>query len=131
MPKIAAWFGARRDRGRSYTKATRQRARRVEAAAAEAAGYDAPLFAPDIVRPAAANLYTQIQAAWSRDDRIALRGLVAPALLTEWERRLDDLRRKGWSNRIEVVEPPVVQYVGLNNHGGDGEDSVTVRIDAR
>jgi predicted lipid-binding transport protein (Tim44 family) len=131
MPKIAAWFTARRDRGRARTRTTTRRSRRVEAAAAEAASDDDPLFAPDIVRPAAANLFTQIQAAWSRDDRIALRGLVAPSLLAEWERRLDDLRSKGWTNHIEVLDPPVIQYVALNNRGDDGENSVTVRIDAR
>ena len=130
-PKARAWSEARRNRGRSSKKATAKRSRRVELAAAEAASDDDPLFAPDIVRPAAANLFTQIQAAWSRDDRIALRGLVAPELLQEWERRLDDLRSKGWTNTVEVLEPPVVQYVGLKNRRGAGQDEVTVRIDAR
>ena len=129
-PKVRAWFAARRTQGRANRRATAKRQRRVELAAAEAANDDDPLFAPDIVRPAAANLFTQIQAAWSRDDRIALRGLVAPELLEEWERRLDDLRSKGWTNTVEVLDPPVVQYVGLKNRG-HGPDEVTVRIDAR
>ncbi len=130
LPKLRASMDARRERGREHRRSTAKRSRRVELAAAEASEED-PAFAPDAVRHAAENLYTSIQAAWTRDDRIALRGIVAPSLLTEWERRLDDLRSRGWSNHVEVLEPPQVQYVGLQNRGDAAEDQVTVRIDAR
>jgi predicted lipid-binding transport protein (Tim44 family) len=129
-PKVKAWMQAQRERGRASKRTTAKRRRRVELAAAEASEDD-PVFAPDSVRLAAENLYTSIQSAWTRDDRIALRGMVASRLLAEWERRLDDLRDRGWSNHVEVLEPPQVQYVGLRNRGGSAEDQVTVRIDAR
>jgi predicted lipid-binding transport protein (Tim44 family) len=103
----------------------------VELAAGVAANDDDPAFAPDAVKHAAENLFTSIQGAWTRDDRIALRGLVAPGLLQEWERRLDDFRSRGWSNHVEVLAPPEVQYVGLANRGKQDSDQVTVRIDAR
>ena len=35
-----------------------------------------------------------IQKAWDADDRIRLRGLVGPDLMTEWERRLDDFAER-------------------------------------
>ena len=129
LPRLRASMEARREHGREHRRSTAKRSRRVELAAAEASEED-PAFAPEAVREAAESLYASIQSAWTRDDRIALRGIVAPSLLAEWERRLDDLRARGWSNHVEVLEPPQVQYVGLQNRG-DAEDQVTVRIDAR
>ena len=93
--------------------------RRVEAAAAEAAEDDAA-FAPDAVKANAAALFKQIQAAWDRGDRARLATLVGPDLLTEWERRLDDLDRRGWRNRVQIIGEPTVEYVGLN-HRGDAQ----------
>ena len=62
-------------------------------AAAEAAEEDQS-FAPDVVRPAAAKLFMDIQSAWDSADRVA-RAARAPDLLAEWERRLDDFDRHG------------------------------------
>ncbi len=98
-----------------------QRERKVELAAAEAAEDD-PAFAPDVVRPAAAQLFLDIQKAWDARDRIRLRALVAPELLGEWERRLDDFDRKGWHNRVQPMGEPRVEYVGLRNTGDDRTD---------
>jgi predicted lipid-binding transport protein (Tim44 family) len=107
-----------------------ERQRRVTAAAAEAAEDD-PEFAADLVKPAAATLFNQIQTAWDAGDRIKLRRLVAPDLLSEWERRLDDLARRGWRNRVEVLDEPIVEYVGLSHRGDAKTDRVTVRIEAK
>jgi predicted lipid-binding transport protein (Tim44 family) len=134
-PKFREAAAAREQRGRARTRETRRRERKVELAAAEAADED-PVFGPASVRTAAAELFTNIQLAWSGDDRIALRGLVAPGLLAEWERRLDDFRGKGWRNHVEPLAPPTVEYVGLAR-AGDGPqdiatpDRVVVRIEAR
>lgn len=106
-----------------------QRERRVELAAAEAAEDD-PAFAPDAVRTAAAELFRQIEAAWDAGDRSKLRQLVAPDLMTEWNRRLDDFAARGWHNRVQPLEPPKVDYVGLSR-GEGSEGSVVVRIQAR
>jgi predicted lipid-binding transport protein (Tim44 family) len=57
--------------------------------------------------------------------------LVAPALLGEWERRLDDFERRGWRNRVQPLGQPKVEYVGLVNRPGEDEDRVTVRIEGR
>jgi predicted lipid-binding transport protein (Tim44 family) len=106
------------------------RERRVELAAAEAAESD-PEFAADAVRSAGGRLFCDIQSAWDADDRIRLRNLVAPDLLNEWERRLDDYSRRGWRNHVEVLGDPVIELVGLTHHGDADTDRVVVRIDAR
>jgi predicted lipid-binding transport protein (Tim44 family) len=69
----------------------------------------------------------QIQSAWDRGDRTALGQAVAPDLLTEWERRLDDLDRRGWHNHVAVLGEPTVEYVGLDVTAA----RATVRIEAR
>jgi predicted lipid-binding transport protein (Tim44 family) len=107
-----------------------ERERRVELAAAEAADED-PDFDPDTVRRTAKRLFLDIQHAWDADDRIRLRGLVGPDLLAEWERRLDDFSRRGWSNHVEPIGEPTVEYVGLNRQGDASTDRIVVRIDAR
>jgi predicted lipid-binding transport protein (Tim44 family) len=119
--------------GSSGTKARRRvakRQRRVEMAAAVAAEED-EAFAPHVVKPAAARLFEQIQAAWSAADRAALARVISPDLLVEWERRLSDLERRGWRNRVEVLGEPTVEYVGLAHHGDTDTDRVTVRIEAK
>src|SRR5881227_2140120 len=95
VPRARAFHTARQDSGRGQRRKTAQRERRVELAAAEAAEED-PAFAPDSVKPAAAELFTRIQHAWDAGDRAALKRLVAPDLEAEWERRLDDFERRGW-----------------------------------
>jgi predicted lipid-binding transport protein (Tim44 family) len=120
-------------RGGTATQSRRrmaERQRRVTAAAAEAAEDD-PEFAADVVKPAATNLFKQVQAAWDAGDRTRLCTLVAPDLLTEWERRLDDLDRRGWHNHVQVLGEPIVEYVGLNHRGDAKTDRVTVRIEAK
>lgn len=125
----ARGFGKTGGKGRAARRRTAVRERRVELAAAEAAEYD-PVFAPDLVKPAAAHLFTEIQAAWDAGDRRALARLVGPALLAEWERRLDDFQRRGWHNRVKPVGEPRVEYVGLT-HRDDERDRVVVRIEAK
>ncbi len=60
-----------------------------------------------------------------------MRGLVAPDLLVEWERRLDDFQRRGWTNHVTPLGEPKVEYVGLTRTGDHDTDRVVVRIDAR
>jgi predicted lipid-binding transport protein (Tim44 family) len=137
LPWLRANVDARRQRGSAHRRETRRRERRVELAAAEAAeDSENPMFDPEHVRAAAGALFNQIQFAWDADDRIRLRGLIAPKLLEEWERRLDEFDRQGWRNRIEPLGEPTVEYVGLRQGGGRGDaddagDRVVVRIDAR
>jgi predicted lipid-binding transport protein (Tim44 family) len=130
MPKIQAWFAERAARRSGGRKRRSDRERKVELAAAEAADDD-PEFAPDQVRATARSLFMEIQKAWDADDRIHLRGLVAPDLLAEWERRLDDFRGRGWRNHVEPLGEPVIEYVGLTHKGDRDADRVVVRIDAR
>jgi len=129
-PRVQAFWAAQESQGRAARRPTSKRQRRVELAAAEAAEDD-PAFAPDVVKPAAARLFADIQSAWDAADRIRLEGLVAPSLLTEWERRLDDFRRRGWRNRVKLLGAPRVEYVGLTHRGDAAGDRVVVRIEAR
>ena len=93
-------FGAARLR-----KRRRERAARVQLAAAEAADDDA-YFAPDAVKAEAAALHREIVAAWTARDRAALARQLGPDLLAEWVRRLDDFDRKGWHNVCEIRRGP-------------------------
>ncbi len=129
LPRIVIWWRGRRAAGPAARRQIRRRQRRVELAAAEAADDD-PAFAPDAVRAAAAELFGAVQRAWDNGDRIALRGLVAPKLLAEWEQRLDDFDRRGWHNRVQVRGEPHIDLVGLRRSDGDGDGRVTVRVEA-
>lgn len=136
LPRLTEWWASRaeshaphaRTRGTGRTRSSRER--RVELAAAEAADTD-PAFDADTVRSAAAQLFVDVQAAWDADNRIALRSLVAPELLAEWERRLDDFERRGWHNRVQPLGEPGIELVGLSHTGDPDSDHVVVRVDAR
>ncbi|HYB28208.1 MAG TPA: Tim44-like domain-containing protein [Solirubrobacteraceae bacterium] len=129
MPQAQRSWSAKGSSGTAQRRRVAKRQRRVEMAAAVAADEDAA-FAPDAVKANATALFKQVQAAWTAGDRTKLARLVAPDLLVEWERRLDDLNRRGWTNHIEVLGEPTVEYVGLARRGEDG-DSVTIRIEAK
>jgi predicted lipid-binding transport protein (Tim44 family) len=130
LPRLVRWWRGQQTAGAASRRRTAARERRVELSAAEAAEED-PAFSPDQVRSQAGNLFADIQSAWDVGDRVRLRGLVAPELLSEWERRLDDFDRKGWRNRVQVIGEPSIEYVGLTNRAGDQADRVVVRIEAR
>jgi len=130
LPKLQAWWAERAaQRGGGHHK-TSKRERRVELAAAEAAEED-PDFAPDRIRAAGRQLFFDIEKAWDTGDRFAMRGLVGPDLLVEWERRLDDFDGRGWHNHVEPIGEPSVEYVGLRRTGDADTDHVVVKIDAR
>ena len=122
---VATAFGVRRMRKR---RAARERA--VELASAEAADDDSA-FAADEVRGEAAALLHLIVEAWTARDRDRLRQMLAPDLMVEWERRLDDFDRKGWRNVCQILEGPKVEYLGLVNRSDDADDRVTVRVESR
>jgi predicted lipid-binding transport protein (Tim44 family) len=114
-------------RVRRYNKRRRAHQRKVELAAAEAAGDD-EAFAPDAVRAEAERIFRAAQDAWNARDDARLASLLVPDLHTEWRRRLDDFARKGWHNRVDVVSCDEVEYLGLTNREGHADDRVTVRI---
>ena len=120
---LRAWLG-----GRGRARAEREQATRL--AAAEAA-QDDPLFDPELVQQRAATLFVSIQRAWSADAVEDLRRWVGPELMVEWEARLADFRRKGWRNRVDVLDGPGVHYVGVTNRAGDAEDRAVVLLRAR
>jgi predicted lipid-binding transport protein (Tim44 family) len=130
MPNASRSWSARNGSGPKAKRRVAERQRRVQAAAAEAAEDDAA-FAADAVKANATALFKQVQTAWDRGDRAALSRLVAPDLLAEWSRRLDDLDRRGWRNRVQVIGEPNVEYVGLNHKGDAKNDTVTVRVEAK
>jgi predicted lipid-binding transport protein (Tim44 family) len=130
LPHMQASYATRAGARSGGRHRTSNRERRVELAAAEAAEDD-PEFAPDAVRKTARDLFVEIQKAWDAEDRVHLRGLVAPDLLAEWERRLDDFDRRGWRNHVEPIGEPRIEYVGLNHKGDRENDRVVVKIDAR
>jgi predicted lipid-binding transport protein (Tim44 family) len=131
-PSFMAYWGAHQRQGRAHRRESHKRERRVELAAAEAEDEN-PIFGPAAVREAGAQLFADIQSAWSADNRMTLRGLITPELLTEWERRLDDFERKGWRNIVEPSGPPKVEYIGLvrRERGHEDLDRVVIRIEAK
>jgi predicted lipid-binding transport protein (Tim44 family) len=129
VPQAPRFWSAHSSAGPKARRRTAQRQRRVEMAAAVAADEDAS-FAPDAVKANTSALFKQIQTAWTAGDRTKLSRLVAPDLLVEWERRLDDMDRRGWRNHVEVLGEPNVEYVGLSRRG-DQSDCVTCRIEAK
>jgi predicted lipid-binding transport protein (Tim44 family) len=130
VPKLQAWWAERAAQRSGGNHKTSERERRVELAAAEAADED-PDFAPERVRADARTLFLDIEKAWDSGDRFAMHSLVAPDLLVEWERRLDDFDSRGWHNHVEPLGEPVVEYVGLRRTGDAATDRVVVKIDAR
>jgi predicted lipid-binding transport protein (Tim44 family) len=130
LPKLQAWWAERAAQRSGGSRKTSKRERRVELAAAEAAEED-PDFAPDRVRAAGRQLFLDIEKAWDTGDRFAMRGLVGPDLLVEWERRLDDFEGRGWHNHVEPIGEPSVEYVALRRTGNADTDHVVVKIDAR
>jgi predicted lipid-binding transport protein (Tim44 family) len=130
LPKLQAWWAERAAQRTGGRRKSSERERRVELAAAEAADED-PDFAPDHVRAAGAKLFMDIEQAWDTGDRFAMRALVSPDLLVEWERRLDDFQSRGWQNHVEPIGEPSVEYVGLKRTGDAETDHVVVKIDAR
>jgi len=113
-----------------YRRKLRERDRAVRTASAEAAEDDS-YFASDELERHALALFRAAQMAWDARDRQGLARLVGPDLLVEWERRLDDFDRKGWHNRVEVLEEPTVLYVGITNREDDHQDRAVVRIEAK
>ena len=109
LPRVLRWWQGQQSAGVASRRRVAARERRVELAAAEAAEED-EVFAPERVRSQAARLFVEIQSAWDAGDRVRLRGLVAPELLAEWERRLDDFDRKGWRNRVRPLGEPSIEY---------------------
>ncbi len=107
----------------------RERVRQIELASAEAADDD-EAFSADVVNQQAGDLFLAVQAAWDKRDRDGLRRLVGKDLMVEWERRLNDFDRKGWHNRVQVENRPLVEYVGMVNRADDEDDRVVVRIEA-
>ena len=130
LPKMQAAAATRAAQRTPGPHKASKRERRVELAAAEAADED-PDFGPERVRANAKELFLAIQSAWGRSDRQTLRALVAPDLLVEWERRLDDFDRKGWHNHTEPIGEPGIEYVNLHRTGNETTDRVVVKIDAR
>ena len=129
-PNAGRFWAARNSSGPKARRRVAERDRRVATAAAEAAEDDAA-FAADAVKANATALFKQVQATWDRGDRARLSQLVGPDLLKEWDRRLDDMERRGWRNRVQIIGEPNIEYVGLNHRGDEATDTVTVRIDAR
>ena len=132
FPSALRFWEFRAQQGHAHRRESRRRERRVELAAAEAEDEN-PIFGPAAVREAATQLFADIQSAWSADNRVALRGLITPELMVEWERRLDDFQRRGWRNIVEPAGPPKVEYIGLmrRERGHEELDRVVVRVEAK
>src|SRR5262245_1680245 len=121
---FGTWLAQRRLRRMRAERADRVRTASVEAA------QDDPAFASETVEGGCAALFRDIQAAWDADDLAQPGAMVGDALMVGWRGRRDDCRRKGWRNRVRVIDGPEVQYVGLVNREQDSEDRVVVHVAA-
>lgn len=116
----------------SVRYARRRRERREEVARVSlAAAQDDEAFHPEMVGRWADYLFREAQSAWDAVDRERLAAIVGDDLLVEWKRRLDDFDAKGWHNRVEVLGPVQVEYLGLANRSHDSDDRAVVRIEAK
>ncbi len=115
-------------RDRTTNRARTERRRAIATASATAAGDD-PYFDQAAVLTGAERLFRRVQSAWQARDVELLKTMVAPDLIVEWKRRLDDFARRGWVNHIEIHDL-VVEYVGLVNRDDDDDDRVVVRVAA-
>jgi predicted lipid-binding transport protein (Tim44 family) len=116
----------------SVRYARRRRERREEVARVSlAAAEDDDAFHPEMVRRWADYLFREAQSAWDAVDRDRLAAIVGEDLLVEWKRRLDDFDAKGWHNRVQVIGPVQVEYLGLVNRSQDSDDRAVVRIEAK
>lgn len=115
-------------RDKSTKQARKRRAKEIRRAAPTAAEDDRH-FAEGEVSAAADRLFRDIQIAWTAGDIPKLRTLVEGDLMVEWERRLIDFDRKGWTNIVQVRDLKV-EYVGINNQADDARDRVVVRMSA-
>ncbi len=122
----AAWLA---EKVREARKRRAERDREMSNVATDAATLE-PAFDPDHVHRGAAELFVEIQHAWSGRDVAQLRTLVGAELMVEWERRLDDFRARGWHNIVEIIEGPTVQYINLTNRGTREKDRVVVFLEA-
>ncbi len=121
---FSTWLAARRVRRRRAERAARVRLASVEAAQDDGA------FSQERVEGDAATLFKTLQAAWDAGDLKTLATLVGDDLLVEWRRRLQDFARRGWRNRVRVVDGPDVAYVGLLNREHDADDRAVVHVTA-
>jgi predicted lipid-binding transport protein (Tim44 family) len=112
-----------------YRVKVRERDSRVRTTSAEAATDD-PYFEASELESHARGLFVACQEAWDARDVSHLSSLVGDDLLVEWKRRLADFESKGWHNRVSVLAPPKIEYVGLVNREDDTEDRAVVRITA-
>lgn len=122
----AAWAA---EQVRAARKRRAARDRQIHPIALDAAMVE-PIFDPDAVHRQAAQLFLDIQAAWTDDDRTRLAELVGPDLMTEWTRRLNDFNRRGWQNVVDVISGPEIQYISLANRADKAEDRVVVFVTA-
>ena len=122
---VSSWLTARR-----IARLRADRDTHVRTASAEAAEDDAA-FGADRVGGDVAGLFASIQTAWDARDETALGRLVGPDLLAEWTRRLRDFTRRGWHNRVRVLDAPTVQYIGMTNREADADDRVVAHVVAR
>jgi predicted lipid-binding transport protein (Tim44 family) len=101
------------------------RVRAVEAAAPEAAEYDAA-FAADRIHADAGQLYRDAWKAWEARDRDRLNALMTPEVAAEFGRGME---RK--DVHAFLASPVRVRYVSLINRGNERDDRVTVIVAAK
>lgn len=104
----------------------RNRVRRVELAALEAAKHDG-MLSPDGVRTAAEALFRLVHLAWRAGDPGRLATLLGPDLLAEWEQRRSE---RVANEPHEVVGDVRVEYVSFTTGERCDDPRVVVLIEA-
>ena len=102
MPSAAAFLvSPQAAPGREARRRVAERQRRVQAAAAEAAEDDAA-FAPTRSRPTPPRCSSRSSPPGTAATAPPAPPRRRPTCSAEWERRLDDLDRRGWRNRVQI-----------------------------
>lgn len=90
------------------------------------AAEDDPDFDYDNVLSQSTKLVQDVQDAWNRADRSALKRLLGEGLYGEWDLRLRDFERRGWRDHVTWNREPKALIVDFQNHAHDSMDRVVI-----
>jgi len=88
-----------------------------------------PNFSEQLLMEKVGNWYIKLQNAWQDKDLAPVRSFMTDTLYTQYDRQLDELRRREYTNYVERI---AVLNAQITNYQQEGENDVLyVRLDTR